>query len=158
MNALALGALARTSQPPVARLGFDEGWLLLGPTFLDLRRPVLLVDKILIGPTSTLGLEPFNSRNPRVRLNVCRIQVVTAGSGISLWTGSGASRCLLAAGWEVASRSRDICWATHDIILLVGDTYAVEVSWSAIFACLIGAATVQGTDRRARQDLTRSDA
>jgi len=34
--------------PQIARLGFDHGWRILGPTFLNLGAPVLLVDTALV--------------------------------------------------------------------------------------------------------------
>src|SRR3954452_7879477 len=85
--------------PQVARLGFDSGWLILGPNFLNLRRPVLLVDRVHVGPCANLGLEPFGSRDPHSLLPACLIEVDLIGSGLSLWTAGRGERCLLAARW-----------------------------------------------------------
>ena len=50
--------------PPVKHLGFDHGWLMLGPTFINFQLPVLLVDSVLVGDPIALGLEQFGSRIP----------------------------------------------------------------------------------------------
>ena len=127
-----------TMLPPVARLGFEDGWMLLSPTFLNLQRPVLLVDKVHIGPTTDLGLEPFGLRDPLVKLPMCRIDVAVAGNGISLWIDRRRSRSLLAAGWFEAVNPHDICANFGQVIVLLGDTYAIEASWSALWTCEIG--------------------
>ncbi len=49
--------------PRIARLGFDDGWLILNPTFLNFGVPGVLIDYQLVGRTD-LGLEPFGTRNP----------------------------------------------------------------------------------------------
>lgn len=129
--------------PPVARFGFDDGWLLLKPTFLNLQGPVLLVDQIHIGTPITHGLEPFGSRDPRLRLPVCRIRVVICGSGVTLWTTRDRQRCLIAAHWFEAPDVPTICWGSAEMVLLVGDTYAVQTSWCALWTCLIGKARIE---------------
>lgn len=148
MSAPALAAHPRTALPPVARLGFDAGWLLLTPTFLNLQRPVLLVDQIHIGPTTGLGLEPFGSRDPRSPLGACGIEVVVAGSGVSLWSAPVEPRGLLATHWFDTCNYGDACWGSSEVVLLVGDTYAVDTSWSALWSCLIGKAGIERSSSR----------
>lgn len=124
---------------PVARLGFDDGWLLLGPTFLNLQCPLLLVDQALIGTTAGFGLELFGHRDPRSALPVCGINVLSSGSGVSLWT--EPSTCL-ASHWfdsPVATADANV----PQLVLLIGNTYEVEMSWSALWACVIGLARVR---------------
>lgn len=131
-----------TALPTVARLGFDDGWLLLNPTFLNLQKPVLLVDQIHTGPHAGLGLEPFGSRDPRSSLPACRIRLVVAGSGVSLWTTLGEHAGLLATHWFEAHDAPTTCCGSTELILFVGDTYAVEMSWSALWTCSIGKARI----------------
>jgi len=133
-----------TALPPVARLGFDDGWLFLDSTFLNLQKPVLLVDQVHIGPSNTLGLEPFGSRNPRRGLPACRIEVGVVGNGVTLWTTRKGERSMLAAHWFAAAPDIGrICCASSQVVLIVGDTYAVGTSWSALWTCLIGSSQLQ---------------
>lgn len=128
----------------MARLGFDDGWLLLNPTFLNLQKPVLLVDQVHIEPSDTLGLEPFGSRNPHCALPACRIEVGVIGNGVTLWTTQAGERCMLATHWFAAAPDIGrICCSSPEVVLLVGGTYAVEISWSALWTCLVGAARLQ---------------
>jgi hypothetical protein len=143
MSASATAASPRMPLPGVARLGFDDGWLLLGPTFLNLQRPVLLVDHALLGSMNGLGLEPFGSRNPRLSLPECEVDVLRCGSGVSLWT--ERSSCL-ASHWFGAAPSASVLTRVPHMILLVGKTYEVEASWSALWACLIGLASTRQLD------------
>lgn len=137
MSAAASATCPRTALQPVARLGFDDGWLLLGPTFLNLQRPVLLVDRMYLSSTIGLGFESFGCRDPRSSLPDCGVDVLVCGGGVSLWDKS--SRCL-ASHWfdDVALPAVRI--DSEEIVLLVGDTYEVEASWSALWLCLVGAA------------------
>jgi hypothetical protein len=143
MSASATAACPRMPLPGVARLGFDDGWLLLGPTFLNLQRPVLLVDQALIASTAGLGLESFGSRNPRARLPVCGIGVLRCGSGVSLWT--ERSSCL-AYHWFDAAPPATAHPKVRQVVLLVGNTYEIEASWSALWTCLIGLARTRQLD------------
>ena len=67
MNALAIG------MPVAHRLGYQgSGYRLLGPTFLKLGMPVLLIDDVFL-PDPDLGLNPFSADMPsemsKVRLH-----------------------------------------------------------------------------------------
>lgn len=131
---------SRAMLPPLARLGFDYGWLMLRPTFLNLRRPVLLVDKQLLGSTLGRGLEPFGSRDPRKRLPDCRVEVGIVGHTVNLW--SESSSCL-ASHWFDWVNPQDDFATSGEMVLLVGSTYAVESSWSALWTCKIGRAAIK---------------
>lgn len=144
MSASATEASLPAELPPVARLGFDDGWLVLGPTFLNLQTPVLLVDQVHIGPHTGFGLEPFGSRDPRSSFPACLIRLVVAGNGVSLWTTLGEHLGLLATHWFEAPVVSTIFMGSPSVVLLVGDTYAVQTSWSAMWTCLIGEARVEG--------------
>lgn len=135
MSAAASATCPRTALPTVARLGFDDGWLLLGPTFLKLQRPVLLVDRMHLGSTAGLGFESFGSRDPRLGLPVCGVEIHICGSGVSLWT--KPSTCL-ASHWFDTVHSSVVQVVSPDVVLLVGDTYGVEASWSALWMCFVG--------------------
>lgn len=130
----------------MARLGFDDGWFCLGPSFLNLGLPVLLVDHRIIGPVGRLGLEPFGSRNPRQPLESAKIRAVINGNGVSVWTASGPHPSLLAAHWfEPSPPALRESQRVRRFILIVGDTFDVEVSWSALWNSFIGLATVAHT-------------
>lgn len=134
------GSCSQTRLPPVARLGFDGGWLLLGPTFLNLRRPVLLVDALLLGSTVGLGLELFGSRDPRARLPNCRVEVGVMGNSVTLW--SEPRSCLATHWFDWVDPENDFARFT-ELVLLVGSTYAIESSWSALWTCSVGHARVK---------------
>lgn len=139
MSASLAEACSQTRLPPLARLGFDDGWLMLRPTFLNLRRPVLLVDKLLLGSIVGLGLEPFGSRDPRARLPDCRVEVAVVGNSVSLWS---ESRSCMASHWFDRVDPRVDFARFAEMVLLVGSTYAIESSWSALWTCSIGQAQV----------------
>ena len=143
MRPAAAGRQVTTPLPQVARLGFDGGWLVLGPHFLNLGRPVLLVDRVHIGPCATFGLEPFGSRDPHSPLPASLIEVDLVGSEVSLWTAKCSDRCLLVARWFDDGESCDLVGDSPGVALLVGDSYAVEASWSALWTCMIGEAPIQ---------------
>jgi hypothetical protein len=132
------------SIPEVARLGFDHGWLCLPPPrFLNLGRPVLLVDFRLIGgDPPSLGLEPFGSRDPDTELPLTLIETdLHPGRLIALWSADGrGQRQLLAynraatalSAWTEVARCGELA------VLIVGDTHAVQLGWAALWDCHIG--------------------
>lgn len=127
----------------VARLGFDHGWLFLSPRFLNLGRPVLLVDFRLIGADpASLGLEPFGSRDPDTELPLTRIETdLHPDRLIALWSADGPGQRQLLAynraataipGWTGVARCGELA------VLIVGDTHAVQLGWAALWDCHIG--------------------
>lgn len=146
MTTTATSARAAMRNPTVARLGFDDGWLVLGPHFLKLGLPVLLVDHRLVGPVDGLGLESFGSRDPRRPLESAKIRAVLNGGGVSLWAASAAHQSLLAAHWFEPSPAAVLeSQPVQRLILIVGDTYDVELTWSALWTCFVGIATIART-------------
>jgi len=135
--------------PALARLGFDYGWLFLSPRFLNLGQPSLLVDRQLIGDAQKLGLEPFGCHDPRHPFSTTKILVGLRFAEVSLWSVlSSAPRLLARASVdkdlpEIADIARARCCN-----VIVGDTYAVQLSWSALWRCDIGAATVGQPQRQ----------
>ena len=124
-------ALARL--PRIARLGFDDGWLVLAPTFLNLGVPILLVDYQIVGPTD-LGLEPFSSHRPATPWARAKAHLDQHGGSLALWTDDPPR--LVTERWLDLGTCR-IDEYQH-MILLVGDTQAVQLSWSALWSCSIG--------------------
>jgi len=142
----------RRSVPVVARFGFDHGWHCLNPTFLNLQRPVLLVDHRLLPDPVLLGLEPFGRRNPLLPLPATAIRVEThPGNMISLWTHPpGGPGELLT--WHRAAAGLP-AWPTCDTadtaVLIVGDTHRIQLSWAALWDGHIGTTPLRDTARPA---------
>lgn len=128
--------------PQLARLGFDDGWLVLGPHFLNLGLPVL-IDHRLIDSAETLGLEPFGTRDPRQPLRPARVRVGIAGGGVWLWSSQRSRRALLAAHWFEPIPGALLAQQSLGVVFMTGDTYAVQLSWSALWTCRIGIAALR---------------
>lgn len=144
-------AAAITRMPQVARLGFDNGWLSLSPHFLNLGLPVLLVDYRLVEDVEMLKLESFGSRDPRQPLHTAGVQAEVSGGGVSLWSTYGQQPTLMAAYWrEPIPTALLHSQRLEHLILMIGDTYAVQLSWSALWTdCYIGIARVARSHRLA---------
>ena len=121
--------------PEVARLGFDAGWLILGPHFLKFGLPTVLVDHRIAGDAS-LGLEIFGAHRPGTPWAPALVQVCRVRRHVSLL--STPSLVL------IASRSFAQDPAALDgysqVLAMVGDTHAIQLSWSALWAGRIGLA------------------
>ncbi len=142
MSATAATARPFMPMPQVARLGFHDGWLLLNPCFLNLGLPVLLIDHRILEGADRLGLEPFGSRNPRQPLPAANVRAEINGGGISLWSTWNSQPVLLAAHWFHSSPAAlPESQRLGRLILITGDSYAVQLSWSALWTCRIGIAT-----------------
>jgi hypothetical protein len=127
--------------PALARLGCDDGWLSLSPYFLNFRTPVLLVDQQIVGWPQRLGLEPFGDRDPSRSLPTSTIRTSISGGGVALYARSRTGQALLAAHWFDDHEAPIHRWpSTRTIVLIVGDSRAVQLSWSAIWTCWIGRA------------------
>lgn len=120
--------------PPIARLGFDDGWLLLGPTFLNFKLPAIVVDHRLVGPTG-FGLETFADRTPGDPWSRSTIDVLRCGGQIALRSPQIGS---FASHWF--DRSAYVLNGFKKLILIIGDTHALELSWSELWECSIGIA------------------
>lgn len=133
--------------PPLARLGFDYGWLFLSPRFLKLGQPCLLVDRQLVGDLHGLGLEPFGRRDPQQPFTTTKIVVRVRGRQLSLWAAPRSTPSLLAVA-DVDTESPDTTYLARAVcfMLLVGDTYTVQLSWSALWTCDVGLAMVDQPD------------
>lgn len=131
----------------VARVGFDHGWLCLSPTFLNLRLPVLLVDRRLLPDPTLLGLEPFGSRNPRLPLPTTRIVVQHhPGAMISIWDHQPGDPSANLLGWHRGTSTRDTqhaSWArtagrASRAVVIIGDTHRIQLCWAAVWDSHIG--------------------
>jgi hypothetical protein len=132
--------------PVVTRVGFDLGWLCLSRCFLNFGRPVLLVDRLLLGREDeyTLGLEPFGLRNPQCPLPETRVRVeFHIGQLVALCADYDSAPSVLLA-WHRYDLS---CRAWQEgaadggaFVLMIGNTYAVENNLAALWDCHIGIA------------------
>lgn len=134
--------------PRLARLGFDDGWLLLSPTFLNFRVPVVVVDHAHIGDPDSFGLKPFGACDPSEPLPRTSLVISWYGNLIAIRPRSTrhilASTCL-----------HDCCLssmiATHrEAALFIGSTYELQSTWAALWTMCIGTATI--TDREESSD------
>ena len=139
--------------PVVARLGFDHGWLCLSPSFLNLQRPVLLVDRRLLPDPTLLGLEPFGIRDPLLPLPSTRIVVqLHPGAVISVWDHHPGGPTAELLGWHRAALTRDTqhsawAWVGHRstrAVVIIGDTHRIQLCWAAIWDSHIGHAQLVG--------------
>lgn len=141
--------------PRIARLGFDDGWLILGPTFFNFGVPSILIDYQLVGPTD-LGLEPFGTRDPAAPWAPATACWRRSSGTLGLWTDDPAT--LVIERWfDFGTHAID---GYDQMILLVGDTRAVELSWSALWTCSIGtvrACTTAGTPQSMSWDAPFGD-
>lgn len=126
--------------PRVARLGFDDGWLLLSPTFLNLRVPVVVVDHAHTGDPYSFGLKPFAACDPSEPLPATNLVISWYGDLIAIRTRSTpeilASTCL-----------HDCCLssmiATHrEAVLFIGSTYELQSTWATLWTMSTGTATI----------------
>ena len=127
--------------PAVARLGFDRGWLVLAPTFLNLGLPTLLVDHRLVGDAN-LNLEPFADHRPGKNWQEANSSIRIYWDGtIGLWQTSPEELIttqLRPTGWN------DLA-GHNQCLLVVGETYHVQLTWSALWRCAIGLCDLRNT-------------
>ena len=123
---------------PVAHIGFGCGWLVLAPTFLNFGLPAVLVDSRLVQDTN-LRLEPFANHDPSLPWREADACLRYSPGTLELWRLRPEQ--LIAAEFQAGGTA---VLARHDrVILLVGNSYDVQLSWSALFDCLIGACDLQ---------------
>lgn len=132
MNRAWLGAL-----PTVARVGFDDGWLILGPHFLNFRLPSLLVDYRLAGEAGR-GLETFGAHRPTDPWTLAAVHIRSAYGHLGIVGNQPA--VLIASRW--LGEGLRVMHGYDKMIVMVGDTHAVQLSWSALWTCRIGLANV----------------
>lgn len=130
--------------PDVARLGFDDGWLLLPPTFLNLRLPVLIVDHAYIGDPDRFGLEQFGASDPTASLP--RSELVIRSYGDVIIVRSKSSPDVIATTCLQGSTS--MLAAYPSAVLITGSTYELQSTWAALWAMSIGRADVTDSEER----------
>jgi len=123
----------------VARLGFDDGWLLLPPTFLNLGMPVVVADRAHIGDPSSYGLQPFGHCDPEVPLPRTRLVVGSCGNLIDIRARSTTE--ILATTW-LHDRARPRLTRYPIAVLIIGSTYELQSSWAALWTMSIGRAKI----------------
>lgn len=124
---------------PVARLCFNDGWLLLRPTFLNFGLPVVIVDRALVGDPGNYGLEHFGRRNPRALLPQARLQLETSGQTVALR--DPLEQELIAWTVDEETSIRDGCTSA---VILVGSTHSLQLSWSALWSMHVGLVCIKG--------------
>lgn len=135
----AIEAPERFRQPMIKRLGFEDGWWLLSPHFLKLGLPVVLVDECFLPEHALRHLEFFGTQKPEVPLPHSGMRVEWRGYGIQLYDTQRDSRAL-ASNWYRTS-TLPIPPATASVLLLlVGNSYALHESWSALWSSRVGVA------------------
>ena len=138
-------AAATTSErlPSIARLGFDHGWLILSPTFLNLGAPTLLLDAALVGDGLSLGLETFGTRDPRQPLPITQLRIDVTGRFVGVWDTRPADPELITIGTIASPSTLELLLQARSLVLFVGDTGAAERSWSELWHCAVGVAFVE---------------
>ena len=126
--------------PQVARLGFDDGWLLLPPTFLNLRVPVVVVDHAYSGDPSTFGLELFGACDPGAALPRTNLVISSYGHLLAIHRRSTiealASTCLPhSCAWPLLT-------SYPEAVLIIGSTYELQSTWAALWSMSIGRAEI----------------
>jgi hypothetical protein len=127
--------------PQVARLGFADGWLMLPPTFLNLQRPVMIIDHAHIGDPDEYGLEPFGTRDPTRYLPRTALTIRCFGDTIRIYRqGTGM---MIATTTLAADHSAKMINTFGEAVVLVGRTYELESTWAALWTMSIGRAPIQ---------------
>lgn len=123
--------------PPIKRLGFDDGWACFGPTFLNFGCPSIFVDACYLPAIDHLGFETFGARAARCPFPVVDVRVGVLGTDLSIYTRGLADPT--AHHRFSAARCCPLAAASH-LILLVGDSWELELSWGALWRSQIGLA------------------
>ena len=133
--------------PQVAHVGFDHGWLLLGPTFLNFGMPMLLVDRVFLDPTP-YGLELFGTRDPRAPLPRTPLVIERSGRFVGLRDERTPYADPIAIGAFSDLWSLDWLADSDRTLLGVGDTQGLELSWAALWEFAIGIASAPMSARQ----------
>lgn len=127
--------------PRIARVGFDHGWHLTGPTFFNLGIPLLLVDQLFLGNPVTYRLEPLSARNPHTPLPLSTLTVRRSGRFVGLSATEHSEP--LAVGAFADPACLEHLDRADVVAVAVADTWAVEQSWCALFRSAVGIAPVR---------------
>lgn len=120
----------------LCRLGFNDGWLVLGPTFLNFGLPVLLVDEQLTGPPGQYGFVPLATSDPRAAIPSTCLHLEIIGPVTALWSSRPDSSAEL-----LAVRGQEPLFTSYpEVTIMVVSTFDVELSWSALWAGMVGSA------------------
>lgn len=122
--------------PKVARLGFDDGWLLLPPTFLNLRVPVMVVDHAYIGDPRRFGLQPFGACDPNAPLPMADL-VVSSRSGVIIIQRKATTEIVASVRLHV-DRAMSLFSSYPAGLIIIGSTYELESTWAALWTMSIG--------------------
>lgn len=128
--------------PEVTRVGFDHGWHLLGPSFLNLGTPLLLVDKTFLDPAS-FGLEVFGDRDPSAPLPRTPLLVERSGRLVGVRDTRTPHAGPLTIGAFANPASLETLTVTADLAIAVGDTWEAQLSWAALWRFTIGLTTIR---------------
>lgn len=132
-------ALVRpTPLPTIKRLGFYDGWAAFEPTFLNFGCPSIFVDSCYLPEAESLGFEPFGTRPARDPLPEVAIRVRTDGPVITLSSASGNN---LIAIHQMPLPQIATLVRARQVIILVGGSWELSLSWSVLWDCRIGRAT-----------------
>jgi hypothetical protein len=115
------------SLPRVDRAGFDDGWLILGPHFLNFGVPSLLVDYRLADEAGC-GLEIFGVHRPEEAWIPAAVHITSTAANGGIW---GNQSIVLIASRRFG-RGLEVLDGYDELIVMVGDTYAVQLTWSAL--------------------------
>lgn len=123
---------------PVAQIGFGCGWLVLASTFLNFGLPAVLVDSRLVQEPN-LGIELFANHDPSLPWREADACLRYSDGTLGLWRLRPEQ--LIAGEFQAGGMAG---LARHDrVILLLGNSYNVQLSWSALFDCRIGTCDLQ---------------
>lgn len=130
--------------PPLARLGGDMGWRRIQPTLCGIGWPILLIDPLILGMAGAdAGGEILGDRDPRLPLPQLTGIVAEVPTPYGIRLIDDAQRLVLAerafrtpheTAWIQAWRDR------QGVLVAIGDTYRVGLSWAALFDCHVGVA------------------
>lgn len=130
----------RFRQPAIKRLGLDDGWWFFCPHFLNLGLPLVFVDACLLPEAEQLDLENFGSRKPHTPLPEIDFGVGLLGGRVGLYNTATPPKLVTAHWFRKLTLPRAL-QATR-VGLIVGDSYALELTWSALWTCRVGTMTI----------------
>lgn len=127
--------------PQVSRLGFADGWLVLPPTFLNLQRPVMIIDHAHTGDPDQYGLEPFGTRDPTRQPPRTALTIRCFGNTIIIYR--QPTGMITATTSLTADHTAKMINTFSEAVLLVGRTYELESTWAALWTMSIGRAPIE---------------
>ena len=121
--------------PSFRRLGLDDGWATFGSTFLNFGCPSIFLDRCLLPDAARLGFELLGSRPASEPLPSVAVQARILGTSIALYSASSGD---LIATHECSARTGSFAIAPGQVIIMTGDSWDLELSWSALWRSRIG--------------------